>query len=251
MEKKKKRRFKKRYIAYVLVFSYIIMCQACMTMRTSAKATKAYFGKAKTPYIDKTADFGSYKIHYIETGNPENPTLFFIHGSPGSWDAYKSYLSDTLLLRKYRMIAIDRPGFGYSNYGRAQDLSRQSAQIYSFIKTIDNHKPMVLIGHSLGGPVVVKLATENPDKYKHLVILAGSVDPKAETPENWRPVLMTIPLRYLIPGAMRPANDELWWLKTDLVAMKPFLKNITSDVTIIHGTKDPLVPYSNVFFMQK
>lgn len=109
---------------------------------------------------------------------------------------------------------------------------------------------MVLIGHSLGGPVVVKLATENPEKYKHLVILAGSVDPKAETPENWRPIIMSIPLRYLIPGAMRPANDELWWLKSDLVAMQPFLKNITSEVTIIHGTKDPLVPYSNVFFMQ-
>ncbi|MDI1256008.1 MAG: alpha/beta hydrolase [Flavobacterium sp.] len=251
MEKEKKRRFKKRYIAYGLLFSYIIMCQACMTMRTSSKATKVYFEKEKTVYIDKTADFGDYKIHYIATGNAENPTLFFIHGSPGSWDAYKTYLSDTLLLKKYRMIAIDRPGFGYSNFGDAQDLGTQSSRIYSFIKTIDNHKPIVLIGHSLGGPVVVKLATENPDKYKHIFILAGAVDPKAETPESWRPILMTIPFRYLIPGALRPSNDELWWLKSDLIAMQPNLKKITSDVTIIHGTKDPLVPYSNVFFMQK
>ncbi|MGK4568839.1 alpha/beta fold hydrolase [Flavobacterium sp. 3HN19-14] len=148
--KKKRRKFKKRYIAYALVFSYIIMCQACMTMRTSTKKTREYFAKEKTTYIDKTADFGTYKIHYIETGKPDNPTLFFIHGSPGSWDAYKSYLSDTLLLKKYRMIAIDRPGFGYSNYGDAQDLGTQSARIYSLIKKIDNHKPMVLVGHSLG-----------------------------------------------------------------------------------------------------
>ncbi|MGK4568838.1 hypothetical protein [Flavobacterium sp. 3HN19-14] len=93
----------------------------------------------------------------------------------------------------------------------------------------------------------MKLATENPNQYKHLVILAGSVDPRAENPENWRPVLMSVPLRYLVPGAMRTANDELWWLKSDLVDMQPFLKNINSDVTIVHGTKDPLVPYSNVF----
>ena len=33
--------------------------------------------------------------------------------------------------------------------------------------------------------------------------------------------------------------------------MKPSLKNITSAVIIIHGTKDPLVPYSNMAFMNK
>jgi hypothetical protein len=27
----------------------------------------------------------------------------------------------------------------------------------------------------------------------------------------------SISLRYLIPGALRPSNDELWWLKKDLV----------------------------------
>jgi pimeloyl-ACP methyl ester carboxylesterase len=43
----------------------------------------------------------------------------------------------------------------------------------------------------------------------------------------------------------------LWWLKKDLVAIKPLLKNITCAVTIIHGTKDRLVPYANMAFMQK
>jgi pimeloyl-ACP methyl ester carboxylesterase len=54
----------------------------------------------------------------------------------------------------------------------------------------------------------------------------------------------------LIPGALRPSNDELWWLKKDLILMKPLLKNITARITIIHGTKDRLVPFSNVKFMQ-
>jgi pimeloyl-ACP methyl ester carboxylesterase len=51
--------------------------------------------------------------------------------------------------------------------------------------------------------------------------------------------------------SIRPSNDELWWLKQDLVDLEPELKKITCDVTIIHGTKDALVPYSNVDFMQK
>lgn len=244
-------RFKKRYIVYILMISYIVMCQSCMTMRINSKKTKAFFDATNTVFIDKTVDFKTFEIHYLQTGNDQNPTLFFVHGSPGSWDAYKDYLKDTLLLKKYRMIAIDRPGFGYSNFGKAEDLKTQAERITTFIKSIDNQKPIVLIGHSMGGPVIVKMATIEPKWYSHLVILAGSVDPNAENPEVWRSFIMKKPVRYLIPGAMRPANDELWWLKQDLVDMKTNLKKITSKIVVIHGTKDPLVPYSNMAFIQK
>ena len=74
------------------------------------------------------------------------------------------------------------------------------------------------------------------------MILAGAIDPNAENPEEWRPILMAKPIKYLIPGALRPSNDELWWLKDDLKIMKPQLHKITSNVIIIHGTKDQLVP---------
>jgi pimeloyl-ACP methyl ester carboxylesterase len=243
--------FRKRYVALALLVSYIVMCQSCMMMRTSVIETKAFFEKTKTSYVDSTMMISGNPIHYIKTGSENNPTLFFIHGSPGSWDAFKDYLKDSLLLKQYRMIAIDRPGFGFSDFGKAEDLQTQSEWITTFIKRIDNKKPLVLIGHSLGGPIVAKLATEHPDWYQHLVILSGSVDPSAETPEKWRGVVKTVPLRYLIPGALRPSNDELWYFKNDLAAMKPDLKKITSNITIIHGTKDRLVPFSNVAFMQK
>jgi pimeloyl-ACP methyl ester carboxylesterase len=216
----------------------------------SPKKAKEFFEISKTSYIDKSFIDGDNKIHYIQTGNQNNPTIIFVHGSPGSWDAYKEYLKDTLLLKKYRMIAIDRPGFGYSNFRNAQNLETQSKYITTFIKSIDNKKPIILVGHSMGGPVITKLAIDNTKMFSDLVILAGSIDPKAETPEKWRPIIKAFPLRYLIPGALRPANDELWWLKKDLVVMKPNLKNIISDVTVIHGTKDQLVPFSNVGFIK-
>lgn len=149
------------------------------------------------------------------------------------------------------MIAIDRPGFGFSDFGTAENLQVQSKIIYDFIEKVDNKKPIILVGHSMGGPVVTKLAENRPKKFQHLVIISGSVDPKAENPELWRTFIMKKPIRYLIPGAMRPSNDELWWLKEDLKTMKSNLKNIVSNVLIIHGTKDRLVPYSNMSFMQK
>jgi pimeloyl-ACP methyl ester carboxylesterase len=244
-------KFKKRYILYTIFFTYVLFCQSCMTMRMNTKETIAFFEASKTQYIDKTIQFEDYKLHYIQTGSNDNPTLFFVHGSPGSWDAYKEYLKDTLLLKKYRMIAIDRPGFGYSDFGDAQDLETQAQCIEALVRKIDNKKPIVLIGHSMGGPVIVRMAVDNAKLYSHLVILAGAIDPKAETPEVWRSIIKTKPLRYLIPGALRPANDELWWLKKDLIVMKPKLKNINNDVVIIHGTKDQLVPFSNVAFMKK
>jgi pimeloyl-ACP methyl ester carboxylesterase len=220
-------------------------------MRYSDKKTVAFFEAAQLEHLDKIFRIDAHKLHYIQTGNPQNPTLFFLHGSPGSWDAYKDYLKDSLLLKKFRMIAIDRPGFGFSNFGEAEDLATQSKLIFALVKSLDNKKPIALVGHSMGGPVVVKMATENFTYFEHIFILSGAVDPKAENPENWRAFLVAKPLRYLVPGALRPSNDELWWLKQDLVIMKPNLKNITCDVTIIHGTKDQLVPYSNVGFMKK
>lgn len=247
----RKLQFRFKYLFVGLLFFYILLCQSCMTMRMTSKETQAFFDTSKVPYRSKTFTVGKHNIHYVETGNPQNPTLFFVHGSPGSWDAYKRYLTDSLLLKRFRMVAIDRPGFGYSDFRTALDLEKQASLLEALATQISNGKPVVLVGHSLGGPVVVKMAADAPDSFSHLVILAGSVDPRMETPEIWRLVLKAKPLRYLIPGALRPSNDELWWLKEDLYDLQPKLKNISCGVTIIHGTKDPLVPYVNMAFLQK
>lgn len=245
------RRNKVKSVFGLLAITYLIFCQSCMKMRMTSKETQTFFRASKTTYIDSTLVINGYEIHYIETGNHNASTLFFVHGSPGSWDAYKDYLKDSLLLSKYRMIAVDRIGFGYSNFGKAENLKTQAYILEKFTKQTTNGKPIYLIGHSLGGPTIVQMAADTPADYAALIILAGSVDPKAETPENWRPVLMTKPLRYFIPGALRPSNDELWWLKSNLYDLEPKLENITSKVIIIHGTKDQLVPYSNAAFLQR
>jgi pimeloyl-ACP methyl ester carboxylesterase len=242
----------KKMIVFILFCGYLVFCQSCMKMRMSSKKTIEYFSKSNTAFKDINYKISEiHQIHYIETGDSTKPTLFFLHGSPGSWDAYKTYLSDSDLQKKYRLIAIDRPGFGYSNFGEAEDLNTQANLILPFIQSKNNNQPITLIGHSMGGPVAVKLATKKPELFKNLVILAGAIDPKAENPENWRPVLMSKPIKYLIPGAFRISNEELWWLKEDLKTMKSELHKITSNVIIIHGTEDSLVPFSNVAFMEK
>lgn len=234
-----------------LLVVYILTCQSCMTMRTSKKEAKSFYNDAKVSFIDSTINIDEYKIHYIETGKKSNPTLFFVHGSPGSWDAFKDYLKDSLLLKKFRMIAVDRPGFGYSDFGESQDLDNQAKLLENLIDKIKVNKDIYLIGHSYGGPLIVKMAVDRQNDYKEIVVLSGAIDPDAEKPELWRLLFKAKPIRYLVPGALRPANDELWWLKEDLIRMKPKLSKIKSAVLIVHGTKDDLVPYSNAAFMEK
>jgi pimeloyl-ACP methyl ester carboxylesterase len=187
----------------------------------------------------------------VQTGKDTCPTIVFIHGSPGSWDAFEKYLLDKDLCKKFRLISIDRPGFGYSDFGSSLDLSEQSMIISPLFQLIQNQKPIYLVGHSLGGPMIVQLSADNPNTFKGLVIISGAIDVSLEPAEKWRPLFMNNPLKFLLPGAFKPSNEELWYLKKDLILMKPMFAKINCPVHILHGNKDQFVDYGNLAFGAK
>ncbi|MEL6917192.1 MAG: alpha/beta hydrolase [Bacteroidota bacterium] len=220
-------------------------------MRTSQNKTEKYFAEKNVPYKDTVQQIQNRDIHYIQTGPENAATLVFMHGSPGSWDAYKSYLTDSVLLKKFRIIVPDRPGFGYSDFRRSLGLKDQAALLNQLLVQLSNGKEYTLIGHSYGGPLIVQMAIDQPALYDNLAILAGALDPTLEKPEKWRYPFRGFPLKFLVPGALRPSNEELILLKTELKYLKEELHKLSQNVLIIHGTKDKLVPYGNVAFMQK
>lgn len=230
----------------ITLFLWLVLAQGCMTMREGDEEAKKEFEKSGVMLTTATILVDGKHLHYVLTGNDSLPTLFFVHGTPGSWDAFAKYLKDSNLLRRFRMVSIDRPGFGHSDYGTPEHLARQSEIISPLFKILDNHKPMYIAGHSMGGPMVIKLAADNPTTFSGLVIISGSIDPAEEKPEKWRPFLFKTPLNYFVPGAMRPSNEELWFLKTDLIALKDDFSKITCPVYFIHGTSDTWVPPGNV-----
>jgi pimeloyl-ACP methyl ester carboxylesterase len=247
-----RRRFKRPVIIFgTFLLLWLIMAQSCMKFRISDRDARKKFSGAGVVLHTFIKIINGFPLHYAQTGNDSFPTLLFVHGSPGSWDAFQNYLMDSGLLKHYRIISIDRPGFGYSDFGNAMHLSQQAAIISAWMDSIQNKKPFIIIGHSLGGPLAVKLAAAKSDNTKALVILAGSLDPAAENPEKWRPVLFRTPLNYLVPGALRPSNKELWYLKKDLKEMSNDYEKVTCPVYILHGTKDMLVSYSNVAYAKK
>jgi pimeloyl-ACP methyl ester carboxylesterase len=242
---------KKLIIITTFFTCWIILAQSCMKMRISDAKAKKEFLAAGITLRTETLDVNGSKLHYVQTGNDTFPTLFFVHGSPGSWDAFSVYLKDTDLLRKYRMISIDRPGFGYSDFGDAKNLSDQSAIISPIFKHVQNGKPIYIIGHSLGGPTIVKLVADNPNTFSGMVILAGSEDPAEEASEKWRGFLKYSGLQYLLPGAFRPSNNEIWYYKKELRPLAKQFASITCNVWIIHGNKDKFVPVGNAAYAKK
>ena len=231
--------------------SWIFFAQSCMTFRKSDSEAKIEFEKSHVNLRTATLNAYGQPIHFATTGQDSLPTLIFIHGSPGSWDAFSEYMKDSQLLKKFRMVSVDRPGFGYSNFGEAQHLDVQAKWISPLFTLLANHKPMFLAGHSLGGPLVIKLGADNPEIFSALVVISGSIDPGEEDPEKWRPWLFNTSLNYLVPGAMRPANEELWYLKKDLVLLEKDFSKIKCPVYFIHGSMDTWVPPENITYGKK
>ena len=158
---------------------------------------------------------------------------------------------DPDLSRKFRIVSIDRPGFGYSDFGHAMHLEQQARVIAPLLKSLKSDQPMYLCGHSMGGAVVVKLAADNPGLFKSIVIVAGAIDASQEKKERWRHVFGTSAFRWMLPGAFRPSNTELLYLKKDLIPLQNDFVKLQCGVRFVHGDKDTWVPIENVGFGKK
>lgn len=249
MKRKGLRRLLKGFL--ILITVWLVLAQCTMKFRMPDKKAKEKFSASGVDLTIKTDTILEFNIHYAITGNDSLPTLFFVHGSPDGWIRYEKFMRDKDLLPKYRMISIDRPGFGYSEFGEAKNLEDQSKLITPLVKSLQNGKPMYAIGHSYGGPVIVKLQVDNENLFSGLVLLAGSVDPALEKPERWRYIMKLPPLNYFLPGAFRPSNVELVYLKKDLKDLDKEWDKITCPVWILHGNKDTFVPVENSDYAKK
>ena len=126
MNRKIKSRLK--WSLLIFLFCWIVMAQSCMKFRISDSKAKEEFAQKGLQASFNYTDADETGLHYVKTGADTLPTIFFVHGSPGSWDAFKIYLMDTALLQHFRLISVDRPGFGYSSFGTAFNLEENEVK---------------------------------------------------------------------------------------------------------------------------
>lgn len=249
---RRKKRFKVA-VSIVLIFILFQFTSGCFSFRMSPKEVNKYFKeKAIAPDIQNYKVDGR-NINYAQIGDTNLPTVFFFHGAPGSWSAFIDFMADTSITNHFRIISVDRPGYGYSDFGNSvTSLETESKLMEPLLDLRNKNQPTILIGHSLGGPVVARLAMDYPQIVDHIVMVAPSIDPTLEPDEDWfRYPLKTPFLRWVLPISFRVTNDEIYHLEDELNDMLPLWKNITIPVTVIQGGKDSLVPAGNADFAKK
>jgi pimeloyl-ACP methyl ester carboxylesterase len=104
------------------------------------------------------------KIAYVEGGSGAI-TIVFVHG----WTCDNSYWAEQLpvFAEKYRVIAVDLAGHGDSGLGR-ENYSMQSFGA-DVAAAVGDEGQLVLVGHSMGGPVILQAALLLGDRVKGLV----------------------------------------------------------------------------------
>ncbi len=151
----------------ICLFALALGIAACLVAATLWIAAKA---ERLVPVSGNFVEIDGNRIHYVETG--EGRPIVFVHGL----GAQLHHFRHTLFGRfgpGYRLIALDRPGSGYSvrASGASGRLPEQAEIIRRFIEKLGLERPLV-VGHSLGGAVALTLAVDHPEAISGIALLA-------------------------------------------------------------------------------
>ncbi len=111
------------------------------------------------------------ELHYHEAG--DGPPLLLLHGSgPGvsGWANFSGNLPR--FARHFRTLVLDLPGFGRSHAVDGTPVLHAPAAVLAFLDGLGIDR-LAMVGNSLGGGVVARLAATNPDRVSRLVTLGG------------------------------------------------------------------------------
>jgi len=149
---------------------------------TPHKKPDPHQGIPEKPYENsRFAWVDSVRIHYrIWNDTLPNPRgkIILIHGFCGSTFCWRNNF-DALAAARYQVVAIDLPGFGYSQRSASlnQSQSNRARLLWGLLGKIDGKDPVKwnIVGHSMGGGTAEAMALMFPDKTRSLTILDGMV----------------------------------------------------------------------------
>ena len=211
-------------------------------------------------------------LHYFERRNiGSSKTIVLLHGLGTSSSTWVHLLPS--FDPSFNIIVPDLPGYGFSvlreNTGFLS-LDELSGETDALLRTID--APFLLLGHSLGGWLAARYASEHPDRVSHLVLVnnagilyEGTQEQRrafqVESIADVRRLLNTMWHRY--PWHFKPFYPAIF---NDLrkhhvaefvrsVRKEDFLNDrlakLTMPVSIIWGREDKLISPASVIIMRQ
>ncbi len=165
----------------LLVFAAATLagCGALLDTRVSRREAAA---ELAVPPEWQFLDVDGTRVHARVTGS--GPDLVLIHGAGGNTRDF-SFRLTRWLERRYRVIAIDRPGLGYTDRlpgysgptnNRSETLIEQADLMRKTAAKLGAKKPIVL-GQSYGGSVALAWAVAFPEDLSALVLVSPASNP--------------------------------------------------------------------------
>lgn len=158
------------------------------------------------------------RLHYLDEGNKENPTILLLHGEP-SWSFLYRKMIPILAENNFRVIAPDLIGFGKSD-----KLVHKSSYTYQkhidwltvFIKKLDLHS-IILFCQDWGGLTGLRLITEMENRFS-MVVASNTTLPTGNFPMpesflKWQEYSQSSPEfdigKVIDKGTVKPLSEEI------------------------------------------
>ena len=236
---------------YIFLVTGMLIADRFVQFRESDEELAQYFSKRHQDI--KIGYYPCYdrSVRYLYTGsNPARPTILFIHGAPSSSSYYRQFLSDTSLRNKANLMAVDRPGYGYSGFGKpVPELEKQAYMIRPILDSLHKQQhPVLLVAASYGTSIACRLAMDYPELVDGLLLLAPSLAPGEEKTYYASYVLESPFFSWAQPRMIHSANVEKFAHKDELTKMLPYWKSIAQPVSYFQGEDDELIYTTNAGF---
>jgi pimeloyl-ACP methyl ester carboxylesterase len=198
----------------------------------------------------ETIEVSGLPIHYEVAG--EGEPIVLVHGLSESTRIW--YRNVPALSKQYRTYLIDLPGFGAMRKAhRHFNLQKSGAWLADWMQAVGLQEA-TLVGHSMGGYIVMALAAQQPQKVKRLVLVDSIGIPFNRPVQQLvypalKSIMKTIPTfwpcihyDYLRAGPtmVRKAAQQIAMLDA-----APVIAAIHTPTLIIWGEHDDLVPLAS------
>ena len=200
---------------------------------------------------------GGTKFHMMTRNASSSNLVVFIHGTPGEWTIFSPQMRSEVLAGAASLVAIERPGWGLSETSQKDkilSLAEQSGMLGPALKALKEEyrsDNLVIVGHSLGGSLVPRIAMDFPQLIDAVVVIAGDLTDDYSPAHWYNDVASWWAIRWMIPGIMQRANEEVLQLAPDLAAMKPLWGKITAPLLVVQGVQDGLVDPRHADFAER
>jgi pimeloyl-ACP methyl ester carboxylesterase len=180
-----------------------------------AENARAYVARtdARFPPTGRFIDADGVRLHVREAGPDGAPRMLLIHGASSNllelWGPLAEEFSPL-----HRVIAYDRPGMGHSERAK-RDGHTMASQAKCAARVLEQtgDGPAIIVAHSLGAGVALRLALDHPHLVSGLVLIAPACNPYPWKPAWWarlstRPIIGDLFCSLIIPWLGPPLSPS-------------------------------------------